>query len=115
MHTIYMMAKSHHAAGACGGWRGGGWQRWELATRRLLRACVRGRGGRMARAVVAAERSACIAGTACAAGVGGASGPGAARRRAVLVGAARRVRCVWVGRMDGARFSGRARPATPPD
>ena len=110
-----MMAKSHHAAGACGGWRGGGWQRWELATRRLLRACVRGRGGRVARAAGVAQRSACIDGTACVAGLGGASGHGVAHGRAVLVGAVRRVRCVWVGRTDGACFSGRVRPATPPD
>jgi len=42
-------------------------------------------------------------------------GPGVARGRAVLVGAVRRLRCVWVGRTDGACFSGRVRPATPPD
>jgi len=78
--------------------------------RRLLRACTGGRCGRVARAAVAAERSACVAGTACAAGVGGASGPGAARGCAVLVGATRRLRCVWVGRMDGARFSSRLKP-----
>ena len=68
-----------------------------------------------ARAAGAAQRFVCIAGTACAAGVGGASGPVVARGRAVLVGVARRVRCAWVGRTDGACFSGRARLAIPPD
>ena len=68
------MAKSHHAAGACSGWRGGGWQRRELATRRPLRACVGGQCGRLARAAGVAQRSACIDGTACVAGLGGASG-----------------------------------------
>jgi len=89
-----MMAKSHHAAGACGGWRGGGWQRRELATRRLLRACVRGRGGHVARAAGAAQRSACIAGTARAAGLGGASGPSVARRLLRVCTGGRRGRVV---------------------
>jgi hypothetical protein len=109
-----MNGECHHAAGACGGWRGGVWQRRGLATQRPLRARAGGRCGRVARAAGAAQRSACIAG-ACAAGVDGASGPGVARGRAVLVGAARRVKCVWVGRMDGARFSGRASFAILPD
>jgi hypothetical protein len=45
---------------SCGGWRGGGWQRRELATRRPLQACMGGRCGRVARAAGAAQRSACI-------------------------------------------------------
>jgi len=61
------------------------------------------------------QRYSIFAGAACAAGVGGASGPGVARGRAVLAGVARRVRCVWVSRMDGARFSGRVSLAIPPD
>jgi len=79
------MAKSLQAAGACGDWRGGGWQRRELETRRPLLA-LRGwpvRGG-----WCGAARE-CIAGAACVAGLGGASGPGVARGRAVLVGVAR--------------------------
>jgi len=55
-----MMAKSHHAAGACGGWRGGGWQRGELETRRPVRALrgwpVRARRGRLVRRSVKVHR-----------------------------------------------------------
>ena len=43
-------------SGACGDWRGGGWQRWELVMQRPLRACTGGRCGRVARASGAAQR-----------------------------------------------------------
>jgi len=76
------------------------------------RARVAGAGAWRGRLV---RRSVLRASLACAAGLGGASGPGVARGRAVLVGAARRLRCMWVGRMDEARFSGRASSAILPD